>query len=63
MTELEKYIATKKPIKSSELVRYEMEAKAKATADRFEPDDPKRNELGANFYLLAMYEMLELIYN
>ena len=63
MTELEKYIKSKSPLIGVDKVRYEMEKKAKAVADRFEPDDPERNQLGTNFYLLCMYDLIELIYN
>ena len=62
MTELEKYISTKKPIKSSERVRWEMETKAKAMADRFFPIDVDKTKY-EQMYLLGMYEAIELIYN
>ena len=37
--------------------------KAKEIADKFYPDDPEKNEVCLNSYLLGMYDTIELIYN
>ncbi|KKP52076.1 MAG: hypothetical protein UR43_C0015G0012 [candidate division TM6 bacterium GW2011_GWF2_33_332] len=63
MTEFENYIKNRSPLRSVDKVRYEMGIKAQQVADRFFPDDPEKNKVCADAYLLAMYDMVELIYN
>lgn len=63
MTELEKYMKNRSPLRSIDRVRYEMSLRAKEVADKFYPDDTEKNKICADSYLLAMYEMVDLIYN
>ena len=62
MTELEKYIKAKKPVVSDIKARVELEKKARATADKFFPNDEEKNKLCADAYELGMFDTLELIY-